>query len=99
MSSGVTRRVTGAVEGTGALINVRTVGFRPRRVTLLNVDGLVTAEWQDTMADDSMIKRVTAGTMTAPTSDGIIPLSDGFSIGVDADVNAAGEVIHFSAEE
>jgi hypothetical protein len=99
MSSGVNRVVNGSVSGTGALISVRTVGFRPKKVELINIGGLVTAEWHNDMADDSMIKRVTAGDMTAPTSDGIIPLADGFSIGADADVNAAGELIHWTAYE
>ncbi len=99
MSSGVQLSKNGSVNGTGALINVTTVGFRPRRVRLVNITGLVTAEWNDAMADDSVVKRVTSGTMTAPTSNGIIPLANGFSIGTDADVNASGELIHWEAHE
>lgn len=99
MASGNSRVVTGAVNGTGADIDVRTVGFRPRRVELENVTGLVTASWSDHMADESMVKRVTAGTMTFPTTLGVTPLSDGFTIGADTDVNVDGELIHFTAYE
>jgi hypothetical protein len=98
MSSGVQLTKNGAITGTGANLDVRTVGFRPRRVELINLTGLVTAEWVDTMADGTGIKRVTAGDMTAMTV-GITPLSDGFRIGTDADVNGAGEQIHWVAHE
>lgn len=99
MSSGVARMVTGAVLGTAALLNVRTVGFRPRRVELENSGGLASGVWQDSMADDSVLKRVTAGTQTFPLSGGVIPLSDGFSLGTDSDLNVAGELIHYTAFE
>lgn len=99
MSSGVSRRITGAVTGTGALIAVTTVGFRPRRVRILNVTGLANGEWINTMADDSVVKQITAGTMTLETSDGIIPLANGFSIGADTDLNVSAELIHYVAEE
>lgn len=98
MSSGVQLSKNGAVTGTGANLDVRTVGFRPRRVEIVNLDGLVTAFWADTMADATGIKRVTAGTMSAMTA-GITPLSDGFRIGTDADLNASGEVLHWVAHE
>lgn len=99
MASGVQRVLTGAVTGTGSAISVRTVGFRPRKVELLNTDGLATAQWTSSMADDSFVKRVTAGTMTAPTSGGVTPLSDGFTIGTDSDINASAETIHWVAYE
>lgn len=98
MSSGVQLSKNGAVKGTGANLDVRTVGFRPRRVDLINLTGLVTAVWFDTMANAAGIKRVTAGDMTAMTA-GITPLSDGFRIGTDADLNVSGEVIHWVAHE
>jgi len=101
MSSGH-RTVTGAVIGTGADIEVRRVGFRPRRVALLNTTGAVTAEWQDSMPDASAVKRITAGDATYLTSKGITPLSDGFKIGDDTDINVAGgtpETIHWTAWE
>lgn len=99
MSSGVQRTVRGSFTGTGADLDVTTVGFRPRAVKLTNVTGLVTAEWQDGMADDSMVKRVTAGDMTNPTSNGITPLATGFTVGADTDVNVSGEIVFFEATE
>jgi len=98
MSSGVQITKNGAVTGTGANLDVRTVGFRPRRVELYNVTGLVSAVWTDSMADAAGLKRVTAGDATVMTA-GVTPLSDGFRIGTDADVNAVGEVVHWVAHE
>ena len=97
MASGISRVVRGAVSGTGSALNVRTVGFRPRTVRLFNVTGLVTAIWQDTMPDASALKAVTAGDIGYITSDGITPLSNGFTIGADSDINAAAEVVHWEA--
>jgi len=103
MSSGVQRSVNGAVEGTGSAINVRTVGFRPRRVELRNVDGDCMGFWQNDMADASMQKVVDSGAgatdISTVTSDGITPLSDGFTIGADSDLNASGETIMWVAHE
>lgn len=98
MSSGVSKTRTGSVNGTAAIIKV-TLDFQPRVVRLLNVGGLASAEWVEDMADDSMVKTITAGTMTLETSDGITPTASGFDIGADADVNAAGELIHWVAHE
>ena len=100
MSSGVQLSKNGAVTGTGANLDVRTVGFRPRRVQLLNLGGLVTADWTDSMTEGRGLKRVTAGDMTQIAAGaGVTPLSDGFRIGTDADLNVAGEVIHWVAHE
>ena len=99
MGSGVQRIITGAVVGTGAALDVKTVGFRPRKVTLLNETGLAKGEWTNSMADGEMLKTITAGTMSKVTTNGVTPLSNGFTIGADADVNAADELIHYVAEE
>lgn len=100
MSSGVSRVMTGSVYGTGADLDVRTVGFRPSKVELLNVDGLAKAEWTDTMADGEMVKQVTAGTLSSVTGgNGVTPLSDGFRLGADADMNVADERLHWVAYE
>ena len=99
MSSGVTRMVTGSFVGTGSAVDVKTVGFRPRRVELFNVTGLAVAHWTDAMADASMVKQVTAGTMTFPTSNGVTPLANGFRLGADGDMNVAAETVHWVAHE
>lgn len=83
--------------GTGANIDIRSLPGRPLSVKIVNRTGLVTAEWNESMPDGSMCKRVTAGTMTFPTTLGITPLSDGFRIGADTDVNVAGEVGYWEA--
>jgi len=99
MGSGVNRMVTGSVVLAGTAYNVRTVGFRPRKVELMNSTGLVLARWQSSMPDASAMKQVTAGTISYVTSNGITPLSDGFTIGADSDINAADERVHFAAWE
>jgi len=100
MGSGVSKVQTGSVLGAGAAdIDVRTVMFRPSKVVLHNEGGLAESVWQDTMADGEMLKRVTAGTMSKVVTTGITPLSDGFRIGQDADMNVAGELIHWTAFE
>ena len=99
MASGTSRVVRGSFVGTGSALNVRTVGFRPRTVKIHNLDGLAKAHWQDTMPDAAGWKVVTAGTQSYVTSNGITPLSDGFQLGADADLNVAGEVVHWEATE
>lgn len=90
---------TGAFTSDGNARNIRTPGFRPRKVEVVNVTSRDGGEWQDTMADASMLKTVAAGTRTFATSNGITPLSDGFTLGADADVNADTEVCHWVAHE
>lgn len=104
MSSGVRKALSGAFNGTGAQIDITTVGFRPRTVELFNVSGLCTARWQDSMADGSMLKNCDTGSgtedMTFVTGGaGITPLANGFRLGADADLNVAAEVVHWEASE
>lgn len=99
MSSGVSRVMVGSFIGTGADLEVRTVGFRPKAVQLLNVGGLAKGDWVQGMADDSAVKQITAGTISLITSDGITPLSDGFAVGADTDLNVSGELVRWVAFE
>ena len=100
MSSGVQVTKNGAFTGTGATINVTSVGFKPRRVQLINEGGLVTADWTDSMTEGRGFKRVTAGDMTQiAAAAGITPLANGFRVGTDADVNVSGEKVHWVAFE
>lgn len=100
MSSGVSRTKTGAVYGTGVQLDVRIVGFKPRKVELYNQTGLAKAVWTDSMAEGLAMKTVTAGTISMTSAgEGITPLSDGFRLGVDADINAADELIHWAVHE
>jgi hypothetical protein len=99
MGSGVNRIVVGAFTGTGAALNVRTVGFRPKAVHVINAGGLCQAWWTERMADAAAIKQITDGTISALTSNGITPLSNGFTLGADADLNVSGELCHYIAQE
>lgn len=97
MSSSLNMVKSGKVSGSGALKKV-VLGFKPREVRLFNAaaGGLVEAWKTDSMDDDKAMKRVPAGTATFP-ADMVTINADGFTIGVDADLNAAGEEIHYLA--
>jgi hypothetical protein len=98
--SGARRTISGSVKGTGAMLEVRSIGFRPTKVELKNVGaGLCSADWNEAMPDASMFKRVTAGTATFPLTNGITPLSDGFRLGADANLNIAGQTIIWTATD
>ena len=100
MSSGVNRVKVGAFNGTAAIKDIRTVGFRPKYVRVINVSADTAAgEWFEGFADDSVFKAITDGTMSLATSDGITPLADGFRLGADTDLNVAGEQVYWVAYE
>ena len=99
MASGNSRVMTGSVIGTGAALDVRTVGYRPSVVQLINADSDDKLTWTDKMADASGHKQVKAGGSSFITSNGVTPLSDGFRLGADADLNAVGETVHWVAHE
>lgn len=91
-----TMHITGVVIGTGALLEVKgdKCGFKPSSVRIVNVtDGSVHV-WQDTMPD-GYVWEDKGGTQNYRTSGGIIPLADGFSIGTQANLNTALDVLHF----
>lgn len=96
--SGTQRTFQGTFSGTGASLNIDTVGFKPTRVVLINVTGLSKLEWIAPMADASGSKEATAGDKTFITTGGITPRPAGFNLGTDA-FNGAGNVIHFEARE
>jgi hypothetical protein len=99
MSSGARLVHRGSFLGTGANIDIKVPGFRPKHVTVLNQGGLVKLEWYDTMGDGAGLKTITDGTISALTTTGITQLADGFRVGADTDVNVAGELCHYEAEE
>lgn len=93
----------GTVEGTGAAINME-LGFTPSFVRLINIDGDASLDWMSSMADGEGYKTVAAGANAQIATNGITPYagaegsaSVGFTIGADADVNAAGETLHWVA--
>ena len=98
--SGGARAFTGAFRGTGADIDLKTVPFRPHRVQLMNLDSADQGQWQQGMDDGSMLKTLAAGASSLVTGgNGITPLSQGFRLGADADLNVVGEEVHFTAWE
>lgn len=99
MASGGTRQVTGSFKGTGAALDITSVGFRPKTVDLYNVAGTTIGHWTDMMADGEMLKQITAGTMSKVTTNGVTPLANGFRVGADADMNVSGELVHWVARE
>jgi hypothetical protein len=103
MGSGVSRIFPGMKTGTGSVITVREVGFRPKMVKLFNITGNARAAWIKNMADASMQKEVDGGTgvydISFVTSGGITPLASGFTIGTDTDLNVSDEVIRYIAYE
>lgn len=90
--------VVGTVEGTGAAINI-SVGFTVASAKFTNIDGLCTLTWTSDMPAASGMKAVTAGTISKITSNGVSPyagttaLSEGVTLGADADVNVNGETL------
>ncbi len=101
MGSGVAKTQTGSTFGaTAADVDIRTVTFRPSRVELYNETGNVLGMWQDTMPDGDMQKVIgSSGVVSQVTTTGITPLSDGFRIGQDADLNVVAELVHWMAYE
>jgi hypothetical protein len=90
--------IAGQLIGTGAPLVCKTVGFTVKSLTL-NAGG-ASANYTKNMADGSMYKRTTAGVGSLVTGgNGITPspTHDGFTLGADADINAAGVVIDYVA--
>jgi hypothetical protein len=87
--SGSNRYVSGVIRGTGASLDVKTVGFRPTKVNVYNLGTNIGLSWCRALPDASGLKAVAAGTRTFVTSAGITPLANGFNIGTDSTNTAA----------
>jgi len=83
--------------GTVAAYDFTTLGFTPRRVELINETSGDTLVWTEHMADSEGYKRVAAGTGALITSNGIIPLENGFTLGLDTDINVTSEQVSWTA--
>lgn len=98
MASPSANMITGQIKGTGALITITTVGMRVKALFLRS--GGAEGYYQNTMADGSTYKRTAAGVGSLVTGgNGVTPTAthDGFSLGADADLNVAGQVIDYMA--
>lgn len=83
-------------DATAAAFTI-TTGFTPRYVIVQNETSRDRLEWFEGMADAEAIKTVAAGTRTLITSLGITPAADGFTVGLDTDVNVVDEQLSWVA--
>lgn len=81
---------------TAAAFNI-TTGFKPRYVKVMNETSGDQEEWFEGMTDAYAMKKVAAGTTAVITSLGITPLSYGFTVGLDTDVNVINEQLSWVA--
>ena len=97
MASGGTLPVrTGAYNATGAALDLFGVGFTPKLILFFNLTTGATAEWSDSMEDDSVVTH-DSGTDAVATSGGVTPDDAGFSIGTNAVINTADDRVHYTA--
>jgi len=84
--------------GTAAAFKI-TTGFLPRYVCVVNVaaGGDVMMEWYEGMAAGSGIKTAIDGTRSLITSLGITVAADGFTVGLDTDLNVTSEQLYWRA--
>jgi len=82
--------------GTAAAFKI-TTGFKPRYVKVVNVTSRDWYEWFEGMADASAHKTVAAGTGTLITTLGITVAADGFTVGLDTDINVTSEQLSWLA--
>lgn len=85
------------INGVTAAAFFITTGFKPRYVKVVNNTSQDQAEWFEGMADASSYKRVAAGTATAVTGLGITPSANGFTVGLDLDINVLSEQLSWIA--
>ena len=96
--SGVVQRAVGAYIDTGTVAAFDiTCGFKPRYVRIVNETSGDVEEWYEGMADSEAYKRVAAGTGALITSNGIIPLDKGFTVGLDTDIHVTSEQLSWLA--
>lgn len=82
--------------GTVAAFDI-TCGFTPRYVRIVNETSGDVEEWYEGMADSEAYKRVADGTGALITSNGIIPLARGFTVGLDTDIHVTSEQLSWMA--
>lgn len=100
------RYATGTVVSTNAALAIRTLGFKPKKVRIINVTTFYQLEHFQGMADASAFEITNAGAMTLETSDCITLLdadangNPGFQVGARANVNdTTTEVLRWEAWE
>ena len=95
---GFTQVATGRYLDTGTVAAYQfALGFKPRYVKVVNLSGLASLEWFEGMSAANALKEVTDGTKSKITSNGITVDENGFTLGLDTDVNVSGEQVSFIA--
>ena len=92
--SGASRCITGQLVGTGSLMTVSKIGFKPRYVRIVNLDDPGSLEFFEGMASGRGFKHID-GTQTSISTGGITPTNTGFTLGTDADMNVSGEQLSY----
>lgn len=82
--------------GTAAAFNI-TCGFKPRYVRVVNEGSGDREEWFEGMADAEALKIVAGNAAAMITTLGITPLADGFTVGLDTDINVTSEQLSWIA--
>ena len=83
--------------GTVAAYEFET-GFKPRYVKVVNLSASSSSfEWFEGMADASAWKVSTSGAFSLVTTNGITVSNNGFTLGLDTDVNVSSEQISWMA--
>lgn len=74
-----------------------TCGFKPRYVKVMNVTSSDQEEWFEGMTAAHAMKKVAAGTTSEVSSLGITVLNNGFTVGLDTDINVINEQLSWIA--
>lgn len=74
-----------------------TTGFKPRYVKVFNETSADQEEWFEGMTAAYALKKVAAGTTSEITSLGITVAADGFTVGLDTDINVINEQLSWIA--
>ena len=77
-----------------------TTGFKPRYVKVVNEDGDCQLEWYEGMADAEGMKLVgdtSPATLAKITEKGITVAADGFTVGLDTDINVISQQLSWLA--
>ena len=83
--------------GTAAAFTI-TTGFKPRYVKIVNVDSGDMTEWYEGMAAASAAKTLgSTGVRTKITTLGTTVSANGFTVGLDTDINVTSEQVSWVA--
>ena len=94
----VTNTAVGSYIDTGtAAAFVITTGFQARYVKVVNEDGDCYYEWFEGMADAEAMKMLTGGTYAKVTTHGITVSANGFTVGLDTDINVTSQQLSWIA--